>query len=178
MQTEREPSRFCWAEAIAVVAALLTVVLAPLFCQRAHAAAATPPPTASLRLNAPTGYSIDFVEAGGSITPVGPKLVTEATAAPGSPVTVRGWAVDSVNSSSPSSVEIQIDDVSRVRAELGIRDDIARVFRNVAFEESGFTVIIPPAALPPGNHVLRLLIGDARRTGYYVAPNVINVRVP
>jgi len=86
--------------------------------------------------------------------------------------------VDGPNGSAASSVAVQVDAVARVSVtDLGERDDVAAAFKNPKFLRSEFSVTVPPELLPAGTHVLRLLVGDAPRSGYYLLPQTLTIDV-
>jgi hypothetical protein len=91
---------------------------------------------------------------------------------------VQGWVTDSPHQAAASRVAAQIDDVSRLTLDsLYERPDVAKALDNPAYLHRGFLIAIPAQLLPVGKHVVRLLVGDAAQTGFYLLPETLTVDV-
>jgi hypothetical protein len=129
----------------------------------------------SARLPGSTAYTIDAISRGGSAVDGTARYVTLNS---GETLTLDGWAVDTPNKTAASSVVAQVDDVARVGlSTLGPRPDVANALNNWAYEQSAFSIVIPPQLLPPGKHTVLILVGDGKRSGFYVEPDPLEVVV-
>jgi hypothetical protein len=79
-------------------------------------------------------------------------------------VDIRGWAVDA-GARRPSSSVFAIIGANIVVAQMGFRrDDVAAALNTSAYANSGFEIVIPTSALPPGPSriLLRAVTADGR----------------
>ena len=95
----------------------------------------------------------------------------------GQALEISGWAVDPSTPTAPSSVYVQVDGFARAQGLMSDRPDVASALKNPQYQRSGFGITIPPALLTEGTHHLAFLVGDAKRTGYYVNPAWLTVVV-
>jgi FkbM family methyltransferase len=78
-----------------------------------------------------------------------------------------GWAVDQHQNSAAGGVDVVIDEVLYNAAYGGYRGDVANHFKNLAFQNSGFLLLLPPQTLSQGQHVVSLRVISSDREFYY-----------
>jgi hypothetical protein len=82
-------------------------------------------------------------------------------------VIVRGWAIDPVNKSPASGVDVAIDGIP-YRARYGLdRPDVASYFKMPSYVQSGFEFSIPAAGLGNGTHSLTIRVINKEKKSYY-----------
>lgn len=115
-------------------------------------------------LDLSTMYHID------EINGVTPTANAEINIADKETLFIRGWAVDIQEEDRSGGVFIKVDDTI-YRAHYQIeREDVAKVFKNDKFQNSGFQCHIPVAQLSKGSHQLEILINTKDRKALYI-PN-------
>lgn len=128
-------------------------------------------------LSAKTRFSIDAVTIGKRtliVTGVQPKIVIAA----GTPVSVRGWAVDDGAGAPAKGVNLYVDGTQRIVAEYGIkRDDVAKALHDPNLEASGFNAIVDTSDLGSGSHELTFEILRANGSGVYHIPERLQFTV-
>jgi hypothetical protein len=98
--------------------------------------------------------------------------------APGAPIYVDGWAVDSRAGAPARGVDLVIDDRYRVRARTGMpRPDLLVRLHDDQLLDSGFIVILPRSRLGPGPHSLRLDVYERGRARAYPSRSALEVEV-
>jgi len=125
-----------------------------------------------------TAFSLDTVEVGGKITTVAAEKTVELPMTAGQDLAMGGWAVDVRAAKAAAGVSATVDGTQSFAGAYGIaRSDVGTVLKNPAFAPSGFTILIPAAALTPGKHRISLDILSANRSGYYRIPDKVDVTV-
>jgi hypothetical protein len=76
-------------------------------------------------------------------------------------------------------VTVEIDRAARIQTDFGSRrEDVANAFGNPKYADCEFTVVIPPVALPVGEHTISLLLQHPEDHGSDVAvPDALSVVV-
>jgi hypothetical protein len=127
--------------------------------------------------NAKTRFSIDAVVAGSSsylVTGVQPQISIE----PGTPLLVKGWAVDDRARAPGKGVRVVLDGGFSVMADYGMpRADVAETLQNSNLVDSGFEARVPTKGLAAGQHELTFEIIDAAGKGVYRVPQRIQFTV-
>lgn len=99
------------------------------------------------------------------------------TVAPGTPLTLTGWAVDALAFSPARGVFFTLDGARVYRAEYGeARYDVARLLGR-EYGPSGYRLVIPASDLPPGDHTLALGVVASDGRAYYAPWHTLTVVV-
>jgi hypothetical protein len=85
----------------------------------------------------------------------------------GEDLSVSGWAVDGVLTTSGGGLDVLVDRVP-FPAVYGIdRDDVSSYFKRAEYRQSGFTAIVPSQSVGGGEHELAVRLVAADRRCYY-----------
>lgn len=171
MQRAVRPITITVVLAFTVVLTILVVRIAtpPTSAPVGTSARSSPPPATSAPtvaggVPAPqteTKFSFDSVN--GTAIGAGPQSPIIITR--GTPIRVRGWAVDAPNRQPASGVILSVDNVADLPATYGAeRADVVQALGDPAYLRSGFEVEIPTGQLSIGRHLIAIKIraSDAR----------------
>ena len=81
-----------------------------------------------------------------------------------------GWAVDEHNQSVAGGVDVVIDEAPYGAVYWAYRPDVADHFRTMAFQTSGFLLLLPPGSLSKGRHMVYLRVISHDLKCYYPGP--------
>ncbi len=96
----------------------------------------------------------------------------------GTPLRVRGWAVDAPNNAPAGGVTISIDNAVDIPATYGAeRPDVAQSLGKPAYLRAGFSADIPTDTLTPGRHLLTIKIVAQDGRSYYQPPQAVEIEV-
>ena len=112
-----------------------------------------------------TDYSLEFINE--TKQPLGkpPAQVSRRSG-----LRLAGWAVDREAETVPTAVELILDG-TRYRCRSGLpRTDVAEYFGEPGFAAAGFECLLPPGALAPGEHRVKLWIVLADSEAYLETP--------
>ncbi len=124
-----------------------------------------------------TADSIDEISDDGVETPVN-SMTEPLTVKRGSALSIRGWAVDAPAESTAGGVLVLIRGSRPIRANYGeSRPDVATALGNPSYVNSGFVAKVDTKSLAPGLYSVRFEVLTADRTGYYLIPRIVKLRV-
>ena len=132
------------------------------------AAAAPPPAGVRLKPSRSKRTSASFLDC---IGPVRDPWLQESIHISGDKgVQFSGWAVDEHNQSVAGGVDVVIDEAPYGAVYWAYRPDVADHFRTMAFQSSGFLLLLPPGTLPKGRHMVYLRVISHDLKCYYQGP--------
>jgi FkbM family methyltransferase len=83
-----------------------------------------------------------------------------------------GWAIDEVNKTTAGGVDLMIDQTLYSAYYGGERMDVAEHFANMAYQATGYLLVLTPGTLPKGPHVVSMRVISRDKASYYQGPTV------
>ncbi len=141
----------------------------------------TPPPLTLLRaahrIQGDTAFSIDSIRQRplpGTVIADRPPSVTLQS---GREAVIEGWAVDSIDRVASRAIFATLDAIPVSGcAIVRVRPDVAKVYGQQSYLNSGFTCTLPGSRLAPGAHVIGLDVLVARNDAFIHVTNPTIVR--
>lgn len=95
----------------------------------------------------------------------------------GEATTVTGWAVDGPSKSPAGTVVVSVDDMLFLTTYGSSRPDVAHVFSNPVYQNSGFQAVIPANQLSLGAHTVTIRVVTKDMTAYYESAQRVTITV-
>jgi len=94
-------------------------------------------------------------------------------------ITIKGWAVDQINSRAAGGIVIDIDNGRmEIPALYGIdRPDVAEYYKNQDYRLSGFESSLSASAIGPGRHIVSIKVLAAKGQEYYQPVKILTLDI-